>query len=191
MNPNGYFSPSAVIHHDCTLFGPKIFIGDKVVIYQAQGGGPVELGERVHVYGDTYIQTGSGGSIKIGRNSHVHPRCQISAYKSSVFIGQEVQIAANCAFYPYNHGIAPGKLIHEQELESKGDIVIEDDAWLGFGVIVLDGVRIGRGAVVGAGSVVSNDIPDEAIAVGVPARVVKMRADLLAVEDKKRSVSNK
>ena len=50
-----------------------------------------------------------------------------------------------------------------------------DDAWLGYGVIVLDGVRIGKGAVVGAGSVVTEDIPDGGIAVGVPARVVKMR----------------
>ena len=86
-----------------------------------------------------------------------------------------MQIAPNCAFYPYNHGIEPGKLIQEQPLYSKGDIIVGDDAWLGFGVIVLDGVRIGKGAVVGAGSVVTEDIPDGGIAVGVPARVVKMR----------------
>jgi acetyltransferase-like isoleucine patch superfamily enzyme len=56
---------------------------------------------------------------------------------------------------------------------------VEDDAWLGYGVIVLDGVRIGKGAVVGAGAVVTHDIPEGAIAVGVPARVVKMRSDLV------------
>ena len=50
--------------------------------------------------------------------------------------------------------------------------------WLGFGVIVLSGVSIGKGAAVGAGSVVISDIPDNAIAVGNPARVVKMRKDL-------------
>jgi acetyltransferase-like isoleucine patch superfamily enzyme len=49
---------------------------------------------------------------------------------------------------------------------------------LGFGVIVLSGVRIGKGAVIGAGSVVTQDIPDNAIACGNPARVVKMRSDL-------------
>ena len=58
-----------------------------------------------------------------------------------------------------------------------GDIVVGDDAWLGYGVIVLDGVHIGKGAVVGAGSVVTNNIPDGGIAVGMPARVVKMRED--------------
>jgi len=63
-------------------------------------------------------------------------------------------------------------------LLSKGGIVVEDDVWLGYGVIVLDGVRIGKGAVIGAGSVVNQDIPSGAIAVGVPARVVKSRDDI-------------
>jgi acetyltransferase-like isoleucine patch superfamily enzyme len=64
---------------------------------------------------------------------------------------------------------------YEQPFKTQGGIVIDDDAWIGFGAVVLDGVRIGIGAVVGAGSVVSSNIPDEVIAVGVPARVVKMR----------------
>lgn len=177
LNRKGYFSPKAVIHHNKMSFGPNVFIGDDVVIFQAVDGGPVKLGEQVHIYGDTYIQTGSGGSLSIGYNSHIHPRCQISAYQSHILIGQHVQIAPNCAFYPYNHGVDPGKLIREQALESKGDIVIENDAWIGFGVIVLDGVRIGKGAVVGAGSIVTNDIPKGAIAVGSPAQVVRMRSD--------------
>ena len=53
-----------------------------------------------------------------------------------------------------------------------------DHSWLGTGVIVLGGVRMGKGVVIGAGSVVTKDVPDGAIAVGVPARVVKMRKDL-------------
>jgi acetyltransferase-like isoleucine patch superfamily enzyme len=178
LNPKGYIAPSAVIHHNSVNFGHNIFIGDRVVIYQDKDGGSVEFDERVHIYGETFIQTGSGGSLKIGNNSHIQPRCQMSAYESSIFIGNEVQIAPNCAFYPYNHGIAPGKLIQAQPLHSKGDIIVGDDAWLGFGVIVLDGVRIGSGAVVGAGSVVTDNIPDGGIAVGVPARVVKMRTDI-------------
>ena len=175
LNPKGYFAPSAIVYHNNVHFGHNVFIGDRVVIFKDKDGGPVEINDRVHVYGETFIQTGSGGCIKIGHNSHIHPRCQISAYKSSVLIGDEVQIAPNCAFYPYSHATEPGKLIQEQPICSKGDIIVGDDAWLGFGVIVLDGVHIGKGAVIGAGSVVTNDIPDGGIAAGVPALVVKMR----------------
>lgn len=178
LNPKGYISPSAIVRHNSVHFGQHVFIGDGVVIYQDKDGGSVEFGDRTHIYGETFLQTGSGGSLKIGNNSHIHPRCQFSAYKSNIYIGSEVQIAPNCAFYPYNHGIAPGKLIQEQPIHSKGDIIVGDDAWLGFGVIVLDGVRIGKGAVIGAGSVVTHNIPNGGIAVGIPARVVKMRDDL-------------
>ena len=177
LNPKGYIAPSAIVHHNSVHFGHNIFIGDRVFIYRDKDGGSVEFGERVHVYGETFIQTGFGGSVKIGDHSYIHPRCQFSAYNSNIYIGSEVQIAPNCAFYPYNHSIAPGKLIQVQPLHSKGDIFVGDDAWLGFGVIVLDGVRIGKGAVIGAGSVVTQDIPDNAIACGNPARVVKMRGD--------------
>jgi acetyltransferase-like isoleucine patch superfamily enzyme len=64
----------------------------------------------------------------------------------------------------------------EQGLYSNGPVVIEDDVWLGAGAIVLDGVRIGKGCIVGAGAVVTKDLPDYAIAIGVPAKVTKMRA---------------
>jgi len=177
-NSQGYISPSTTIHHAHLHLGAHVFIGDRVVIFRDTDGGPVELAERVHLYGDTYIQTGDGGSLTVGPDTHIQPRCQFSAYKAPIQIGCGVQIAPNCAFYPYDHGIAPGQLIKKQPLQTKGGIIIDDDAWLGCGVIVLDGVRIGKGAVVGAGAVVTQDVPDGAIAVGVPARVVNTRDNL-------------
>jgi acetyltransferase-like isoleucine patch superfamily enzyme len=96
-------------------------------------------------------------------------------------IGQRVDIAPYCAFYPYSHGMSEGQIIRRQPLQTKGGIVIEDDAWLGVGVIVLDGVRIGKGAVVGAGAVVTKDLPANSVCSGVPARVVKMRGNFEGV----------
>jgi acetyltransferase-like isoleucine patch superfamily enzyme len=63
----------------------------------------------------------------------------------------------------------------EQGLYSKGPVVIGDDVWLGAGVIVLDGANIGTGAIVGAGSVVTKNLPNYAIAVGAPAVIKKYR----------------
>ena len=123
----------------------------------------------------SYIQTGDGGSVSIGSHSSLQPRCQLSAYKSQIQIGSDVQIAPSCAFYPYNHGTEKNEIIRKQPLQSKGGIVVGDDTWLGFGVIVLDGVKIGKGSVIGAGAVVKDNIPDYAIAAGAPAKVVGMR----------------
>lgn len=174
----GYTAPSAAIHHEDLRLGSHVCISDRVTIYQTRDGGPVQLGDRVIIHSDTLMQTGQGGTITIGAETHIHPRCLLSGYKSPIRIGSKVLIAANCAFYSYNHGIAPGAPVQKQPLQTRGGIVIEDEAWLGFGVIVLDGVRIGKGAVIGAGSVVTHDVPESAIAVGNPARVIKLRSDV-------------
>lgn len=178
MNPRGYIAPSAVIFHSNLRLGANILIADRVILFQNKNGGPIEIGDRVQILRDTAIETGFGGSLSIGNNTSIHPRGQINAYKSPIEIGCGVEIAPNCAFYSYDHGFEPDQNISEQPLTSKGKIVVGDHAWLGVGVIVLSGVRIGKGAVVGAGSVVTHDIPDGSVAVGIPARVVKMRSDM-------------
>jgi len=175
LHPAGFIAPSATIHHDDLNLGENVFIGDRVVIYQAKKGGPVIIGKGSKIHLGTIIETGTKGSLNIGADSHIQPRCLFSAYVGSIIIGNGVQIAPYCAFYPYNHEFAPNKPIKGQPLKSKGDIIVDDDAWLGVGVTVMDNVRIGKGAVVGAGSVVTQDIPDEAIAVGMPARILRKR----------------
>ena len=68
----------------------------------------------------------------------------------------------------------PDVPVLEQGRSSRG-ITLGDNVWLGTGTKVLDGVRIGRDVVVGAGAVVTEDLPDGAVAVGIPARVVRRR----------------
>ncbi len=143
----------------------------------SKSGGPVTLDDRVHFYGDSFVETGHGGSIVIGAHTHIQPGCHIHSHLAEIHIGEKVEIAANCAFYNYDHGTAPGVPIMDQPLRTRGDIVIGDGAWLGHGVTVLQGVSIGEGAVIAAGAVVISDVPANAIAAGVPARVVKYREE--------------
>ena len=175
LNHDGYISTSATIHHPDVRLGRHVFIGDRAVLYQARDGGAIQIQDRVRIHLDTILQTEQGGEIVIGADTHLHPRCILTAAKASIRIGSDVQIAANCALYPYDHGTLANVPIMKQPLQSKGDIVIGDGAWLGTGVIVLSGVRIGAGAVVAAGAVVTQDVPDGAVVAGVPARLLRMR----------------
>lgn len=184
LNAHGFYvSSKATICHDLLRIGANVFIDDGVIIYRDNNGGPVELSKGVHIHRDGILQTAKNGSIIIGSGTHIQPRCLFSAFMAPIKIGALVEIAPNCAFYPYDHGFKPDEPIRRQPLQTKGGIVIGDEAWLGFGVIVLDGVKIGRGAVIAAGAVVTKDIPDNAIAAGVPARVTKMRSDLKRVQE--------
>lgn len=177
LNPRGLISTKAILWGSTIQLGAHIFIDDRVLIYQEADGGPVTIGDRVRVQEDTQIVTGAGGTVTIGVDTHLHRGCQVSGYKAAIRIGERVEIAARCAFYPFDHGIHAGQPIALQPLTSKGEIVIEDEAWLGYGVIVLSGVRIGKGAVIGAGSVVTKNVPAGTVAAGVPAKVIKMRSD--------------
>ncbi|MES2661638.1 MAG: acyltransferase [Verrucomicrobiota bacterium] len=173
--PQGFVASSAALSHPDLRIGRNVYIGDNVVAFCTNGGGSVELADRVQLYGDTFLETGSGGTIRIGEGTHVQPGCHIHAHLTEIRIGEKVEIASGCGLFCYDHGIEPGIPIMDQPLKSKGGIVIGDGAWLGYRVTVLQGVTIGAGAVIAAGSVVVRDIPDNAIAGGVPAKVIKYR----------------
>jgi acetyltransferase-like isoleucine patch superfamily enzyme len=175
-HPRGFVAPRARISHTGFRSGRNVFVGDEVVILRDRGGGSVILGDRVYLNEGVRIVTSQGGSVEFGPDAHVQAGCYFVAIQGSIRVGAKVQIAPNCAFYPYEHGIAAGRSIQEQPLRSKGDIEIGDDAWLGHGVIVLSGVSIGEGTAVGAGSVVTKSLPANVVAMGSPARVVRNRS---------------
>ena len=117
-------------------------------------------------------------SITIGDNVNIETDCHISAI-NKVTIGNNVLIASFVYISDHSHGDvnamdgwmdAPLR----RPLYSKGSVVIEDDVWLGEKVTVMPGVHIGRGAVIGENSVITKDIPAYAVAVGSPAKVIKM-----------------
>ena len=173
----GYVSPSARIHGAAIQLGPYTFVGDRVTILNADDGGAVTIGEASCIHQDGIIEVGQGGSLTIGCRTHIQPRVQFSCYKGQVTIGHNVQIAPGCAFYPYDHQMHLEQKIIDQPLLTRGGIIIDDDVWLGYGVLVLDGARIGKGAVIGAGAVVKGEIEPGAIAAGVPARIFAHRGE--------------
>ncbi len=138
-----------------------------------------EPAERIRVGPASVLHRGCllhcyGGRIEVGANANVNPHCVLYGH-GGLTIGNDVLIATGCVMIPANHNVAdPAIPIRLQGLTCRG-IRIEDDVWLGARVTVLDGVTIGRGAVVGAGAVVTRDIPPGAVALGVPARVIRYR----------------
>jgi acetyltransferase-like isoleucine patch superfamily enzyme len=175
LTAKGYVAASARIAHVQFSSGVSPFIDDRVLIIDNGPGGAVALGNHVRICRDGLLETGPGASIVVGDRTFIQPRCHFSAHKASIRIGKRVQIASSCAFYSYDHGLLPGQPIWEQPVTSRGDIEIGDDAWLGHGVVVLSGVKIGAGAAIGAGAVVTRDVPENAVAVGNPARVIATR----------------
>ncbi|MCK6604136.1 MAG: acyltransferase [Ignavibacteriaceae bacterium] len=114
-----------------------------------------------------------GASIAIGSNTRIHGTC-LHAYKKIV-VGKNCLIAANTQIIDGNgHDLLFENV--EMRINSTGkaeEIIIEDNVWIGTGVIILPGVRIGNGSVITANSVVIKDIPPMVLAGGNPARIIK------------------
>lgn len=114
-----------------------------------------------------------GVRVSIGRWTYIGRSCHIG---TDVTIGDSVLIASNVAFVGGDHEFS--SLSEPIRLQGRGKrrgVRIADDVWIGHGSIILDGINIGSGAVIGAGSVVTRDIPSHAISVGNPARTVRFR----------------
>ncbi|MFW7413860.1 glycosyltransferase [Demequina sp. SO4-18] len=118
--------------------------------------------------------------LSIGESTHVGRNCTIEASGS---IGHHVLMAANVAIVGRDdHSISEvgvpildASWIGDREVTPRDNTVIGSDVWLGYGAVVLTGIRIGDGAVVAAGSVVTRDVPDFAVVAGNPARQLAMR----------------
>lgn len=92
----------------------------------------------------------------------------------SVTIGSHTVIAPDCFITDHNHGITADRRIDQQQCPTAA-VVIGDDVWLGTKAVVLAGVRIGSGAVIAAGSVVTRDVAPMTVVAGVPARFIRSR----------------
>ncbi len=153
-------------------FGNSVAIDDHSLL--DAGGASITLGHKVIVSRNCVIQAKTAG-ITIGDRTDIGCNTIVTS-SGGVSIGNSVLIAGNCY-------IGGGRYITEridipmmdQGLYTRGSVIIGDDVWIGAAAIVLDGVSIGRGCIVGAGAVVTKDLPDYAVVAGVPATIKKMR----------------
>jgi acetyltransferase-like isoleucine patch superfamily enzyme len=113
------------------------------------------------------------GKIEIGHGAYINRYTILDAHER-ISIGRDAMIGPHCFITDADHGTAPGTSVKSQPMQSR-PVIIEEEAWLGAHVTILPGVHIGRGAVIGAGSVVTRDVPAGAIAFGSPARVHRQR----------------
>lgn len=114
-----------------------------------------------------------GPSIVLGDRVFLGRGCEFNV-RQRVQIGDDCLIASGCKFIDHDHGIAFGHPMNRQH-GTEAPIVLADDVWLGCNVVVLKEVTIGRGAVVGAGAIVTKSIPPMEIWGGVPARKIGER----------------
>jgi acetyltransferase-like isoleucine patch superfamily enzyme len=137
-------------------------------------GAVLEVGSGCTIQDFTFFQlTMPSPKVYIGDNT-VIGRHNIITVKNLIRIGSDVLIGSYVQIIDHSHSIKRAALIREQSAEI-GEVDIGDDVWIGAGAKILMGAKIGRGSVIGANSVVRGEIPEYAIAVGSPARVVKYR----------------
>lgn len=142
----------------------------------AKPGGRIRIGQHGHIHAQANLLA-YDGHITIGNHVTVNPFCLLYGH-GGLTIGDNVLIASHTTLIPANHGFDDPNTLIRLQGETRQGIVIEDDVWLGTHVSVLDGVTIGRGAVVAAGAVVTKDVAPYTIVGGVPARVLRQRGSL-------------
>jgi acetyltransferase-like isoleucine patch superfamily enzyme len=152
----------------CSSTGFGVRVEGRLVV---DNGGQIHLGERVRIratHVPVELASFPGGVLKVGPRTFINSGVSICAQ-------QLVVIGENCAIGNYS-------LIMDTDFHKVGDhtewplakpVVIEDDVWIAARVTVLKGVRIGRGAVIAAGAVVTKDVPPYTVVGGVPAKVIR------------------
>lgn len=155
--------------------GRGVYLDEGVYLHACPHG--IDIGDNtlvmhhaeLHVYNFRDLPN---AGIRIGRDGLIGEFCVLRG-PGGVQIGDRVYLSPMVHLYSSNHVFDdPDLPFTAQEITAEG-IVIEDDCWIGAMVVILDGVTVGRGSVVAAGAVVTQDVPPHSLVAGVPARVIR------------------
>lgn len=178
VGPGLILGRGLVLRHPGRMsFGANVAIDDYAFL-DASGSGTagVQLLDGV-VLSRNCIVLGKNGHVVLKERVDVGFNC-VFASASGITIGASTIIAGNCY-------IGGGRYYHDkletpimdQGAYSRGELVIGENSWIGAGAVILDGVKLGKGVIVGAGAVVTQDAPDYAVLAGVPARILRIREE--------------
>jgi acetyltransferase-like isoleucine patch superfamily enzyme len=176
LGKNGYIEKNVKFNIPKNIFiGDRIFIGESCYIDADTPKAKIEIGDDVYISRYCVIRGGKTG-VKIGSNVNIGWYSMLYGY-GGIEIGDNTLLANNVQIHSGNHVYKdPNKPIRLQGGEGK-PVKIDEDVWLASYTIVLPGITIGKGSVIGAGSVVTKDIPPYSIAVGNPAKVIGKRGE--------------
>lgn len=135
--------------------------------------GTIKLGNHIHIGRNTVISNYEGrGCVCVGDNTSIgwnnNFYCQ-----GGLRVGSNVLFASNVCVLTSNHGFTDIAIPIKQQVSEYGAVEIGDDSWIGYNAIILPGVKIGRHVVIGAGSVVTHDMPDYSVCAGSPCKVIR------------------
>jgi serine acetyltransferase len=151
--------------------GP-VFFGSGIELQIARRG-RVDFGRFVWLGHGTKIRCHEG-LVEIGPKTVLGQECTISAY-GRVRIGAQCVIADRAMFIDFDHGVVEvERPIRKQGIYTR-DVVVGSNVWIGYGACILRGVRVGDNSIVGTNSVVTKDVPANAVVAGIPAKVIRMR----------------
>ncbi len=134
----------------------------------------MRLGRGVRLGRGCFVTAG-GGSLTLGENVAVSPCAHLGADNGSIEIGAQTAIGPGTVIRAANHRFRRQDLPIMRQGHQPGQVIIEDDVWIGANCVITPDVRIGRGAVVGAGAVVTRNVAPFSIVAGVPAKVIGRR----------------
>lgn len=150
--------------HDFNNCRPKEIEKKKLILKKIFA----EYGEECTIYTPFHASWGKNIHMK----DHVYLNYNVTIIDDTdVYIGSHVMIAPNVVISSASHPLEPG--LRYKTAEFNKPVVIEDNVWVGANSVILCGVHIGKNSVIGAGSIVTKDIPDNVVAVGSPCKVIK------------------
>src|SRR4051794_13643428 len=149
-----------------------LFLGRRLEL-QIAPRGRVEFGRFVWVGDKTKIRCHEG-LVEIGSKTVMGQECTISAYQRGR-IGEQCVIADRAMFIDFDHGVVEVERAIRRQGIYKRDVTVGSNVWIGYGACILRGVSVGDNSIVGTNSVVTRDVPANAVVAGIPARVIRMR----------------